>query len=249
MKIIADTHCHTLASTHAFNTVNEMASYAKKLGLAAIAITDHCPAMPDSPHIWHFANMKSWPEEMEGIRVLTGCEVNVLDHNGNIDMEDIYLAQLDWVIASFHGPAYSEVPNEQDILNAVLTIIKNPLIDVLGHMGTPEFKFDYEKVIMLCKKFNKLVEINGNSYNVRKGSSENCMEIAKLCKKYDVPIVVNSDAHICYKIAEVDGPLQMLKEIDFPSELVINGEEKRFFSYFNNKKMIKKKWLDERSHI
>ena len=247
MKIIADTHCHTIASTHAYNTVMEMAAYAKKIGLSAIAITDHGPEMPDSPHVWHFANMSTWPEEIEGIRVFTGCEVNILDREGSIDMDDLYLAPLDWVIASFHGPAYHGLPNDEDTLNAMLAVAKNPLIDVFGHAGTPSFRFDYEMLIRDCIAYDKLIELNGNSYNVRKGSSENCLEIAKLCKNHEIPVIVNSDAHICYKIASVDGPLRMLDEIDFPHELIINADRDRFFKYMDRRKKIKQKWLDERN--
>lgn len=56
MQIIADLHTHTLSATHAFNTLDEMAAKAAALGYAALAITDHGPAMPDAPHMWHFAN-------------------------------------------------------------------------------------------------------------------------------------------------------------------------------------------------
>ena len=44
MEIIADLHTHTLASTHAFNTVTEMARAAYEMGHKAIAITaPKCP--------------------------------------------------------------------------------------------------------------------------------------------------------------------------------------------------------------
>ena len=46
MQIIADLHTHTLSATHAFNTLDEMAAKAAALGYAALAITDHGPAMP-----------------------------------------------------------------------------------------------------------------------------------------------------------------------------------------------------------
>lgn len=52
MQIIADLHTHTLSATHAFNTLDEMAAKAAALGYAALAITDHGPAMPDAPHMW-----------------------------------------------------------------------------------------------------------------------------------------------------------------------------------------------------
>ena len=44
MKIIADMHTHTVASTHAYSTIKEMAEAARDAGLEYLAITDHTPA-------------------------------------------------------------------------------------------------------------------------------------------------------------------------------------------------------------
>ena len=66
MQIIADLHTHTLSATHAFNTLDEMAAKAAALGFAALAITDHGPAMPDAPHMWHFANQTALPLVLHG---------------------------------------------------------------------------------------------------------------------------------------------------------------------------------------
>ena len=53
MKLAADMHTHTVASTHAYSTITENCRAAAELGLRALAITDHYLAMPDSPHEWH----------------------------------------------------------------------------------------------------------------------------------------------------------------------------------------------------
>ena len=86
MKILLDTHTHTLASTHAYSTVLEMAKYASEAGMEAIAITDHAPAIPDGAHPWHFQNLKAIPREIYGVKILYGAEVNILDLEGNIDL-------------------------------------------------------------------------------------------------------------------------------------------------------------------
>ena len=48
MKYVADMHTHTLASGHAYNTINEMIRAASRKKLEIIGITEHAPAMPGS---------------------------------------------------------------------------------------------------------------------------------------------------------------------------------------------------------
>ena len=237
MKIFADTHCHTIASTHAYSTVVENVVAAKKKGLKAIAITDHAPAMPDAPHIWHFENLTTIPRKIDGITVLRGAEVNICDYDGGLDLSDAMLKSLDWVVASLHAPVCPP-STEENVTRTYLKIAENPYIDVIGHSGQEKFKYDYEKVIPYFKECGKIVELNEGSARVRRDSFENCIQIAKLCKKYNVPVVVNSDAHFASVVGEFTRTLDMLDEIDFPEELVINADIQRLYSYISDKRGI-----------
>ena len=67
---------------------------------------------------------------------------------------------------------------------------------------------------------------------MRRGCQENCLEIARLCKKYEVPVVVSSDAHITYQVGKFDNALAMLEEAAFPEELVVNSSKERLAAYF-----------------
>ena len=104
MKIVADTHTHTIASTHAYGTVKEMVEEAAALGLYAIAITDHGPNMPGSPRQWYFNNLNAIPSTYLGVRVLKGAEANIADFDGNLDIDEPTLKSLEWIVASIHDP-------------------------------------------------------------------------------------------------------------------------------------------------
>ena len=52
MRVEIDTHTHTLASGHAYNTLNEMAQAAADKGLKGLAITEHAPEMPGTCHLF-----------------------------------------------------------------------------------------------------------------------------------------------------------------------------------------------------
>lgn len=231
MKIIADTHCHTIASTHAYSTILENVSIASKLGLYAIAITDHARTLPGSPGRWYFENLRVIPKKIDGVYVLKGIEANILDEMGTLDIYPQEEKTIEWVVASIHNPATSLKSDINLCTEAMLNVAKDKKVNVIGHSGTESYKYDYEKVIPEFGKNGKLVEINNASFKVRPDSISNCKIIAKLCKKYEVPVILNSDSHFCTQIGNVDDAINLLEEIDFPEELIINIDEKRFESY------------------
>ena len=231
MLIQADTHCHTIASTHAYSTVLEMAKSAKEIGLKALAITDHATGMPDAPHLWHFHNIKNCvPKQIYDVNILCGSEVNVVDYEGNLDFPDKELKPLEWIVASMHIHVINPSTVE-NISKAYINLAKNPYVDVIAHCCSPRFVFDYARVLKVFKEYNKFVEINESSILNKSGTKENYVEVIRLCKKLEVPVIVNSDAHICMQVGVVPTSEQMLADQDFPKDLVINSDWDKLRDY------------------
>ena len=233
MKLAADLHVHTIASTHAYSTITEIARHAADIGLSAVAITDHGIALEDSPHIWHFEIMKSLPRELFGVRLLMGVEANV-QKGGTLDMPERILKQLDWVVASMHKST-AVMDSPADVTEAWLKVIDNPLVDLLGHIGTPRYVCDYEAVVKACAEKHKLIEINANTFRVRPESAGNCRKVAELCRRYEVPVCVDSDAHFHLHVGQPGGAGEMLEEIGFPEELILNASYDRLLAYLQNR--------------
>lgn len=241
MNIIADTHMHTTASTHAYSSLQEMVHAASLKGLYAIAITDHGINIPGAPGQWYFHNLQVVPHMLEGVLVLRGQETNIIDSDGNIDLEDDCSNDLDWIIASIHNGVYMlENPTVDAVTNSYLNIAKNPLINVIGHSGTNLYRYDYETVIPEFGRQGKLVELNEGSFKVRKTSIGNCKEIMKLCKKHSVPIIVNTDSHFSAGVGCFENSLALLQELDFPEELVVNSSVARFQAYLMEHSIVVK---------
>ncbi|MGO5096064.1 phosphatase [Agathobaculum sp. LCP25S3_E8] len=234
MQIVADLHTHTIASTHAYSTVYEMARGAKSRGLIAIGITDHGPDMGDAPHEWHFSNLDILPRQIEGVTVIRGIEFNICP-GGELDhMQAGSLKPVEFALASFHECCF-EPSTKTAHTEALEAVLQDKRVNALGHPGNANYDFDKEYIISRCNQYDKLVEINSNSFAIRKGSRENCTEIARLCKKYEVPIVVDSDSHIEYRVGCVDHALAMLEDIGFPEELVVNSSRERLDTYFRGR--------------
>lgn len=200
-----------------------------------LVTTNHAPSLVDSAHIWHFGTISDLPKVINGLKHLAGAELNVLDTRGNIDLPEYILKRLDVLIASIHSPVY--MPKSKDEHTKTwLNVIKNPYVDILGHSGHPDYQYDHETVIRAAKEADKCIEINNHSYIVRKGSREICREIALMCKKTGTKIAVSTDSHFCGDIGNFDSAVEMLKDIDFPQELIVNLNAERFIKYIENKK-------------
>ena len=235
MRAIADTHTHTIASGHAFGTIMENAAAAKAKGLRFLCVTDHTESIPDAPHELYFRGLfKMLPEEVNGVYLLSGCEVNVLDETGALDLSERTLEGLNWVIASMHTLSTKEMTVDE-CTQAWLNIAQNPNVDVMGHLGDERFPFDHERVIAACAKYNKIVEINAHSPKTRPGSVENCRVIARLCAKHRVPVVLSTDAHFPTAVGVLDVSIRLVEEINFPQELILNIDEKRFAKVLTEK--------------
>ncbi|WP_207739223.1 phosphatase [Harryflintia acetispora] len=231
---IADTHTHTVVSGHAYSTLTENLKAASERGLRFLGSTEHTGLMPHAAHEYYFTNMGVVPDELFGVHLLRGCEVNIIGNDGELDVSDKILSKLEWVIASMHIPVYQPIDFDGHT-SAWMGVLKNPQVDVLGHPGDGRYVFDYETVIKACGEYGKIVEINSHSFGNRPGSTENCRTIALLCKKYGIPVVVNSDAHFWASIGEHTNALRMLEEIGFPEELIVNADYRRFADLITEK--------------
>lgn len=224
MKYALDVHTHTIASGHAYSTLIENAKAASEKGIKVLGTTEHGISMPHSPHIWYFNNYKVLPREMYGVTMLYGTEANIIDYDGNLDMDDFTLDKLDIVIGSIHDEVY-KVGNVEENTKAFINVIESGKVDIIGHLGNPEVPVDFEEIVKCAKKNDVLIEINNSSFTTsRVGSHENCKKIASLCKKHEVMLIINSDAHFCTLIGEFTQAVNMLQSIDFPEDFIINKD-------------------------
>ncbi|MDP4182219.1 MAG: phosphatase [Bacillota bacterium] len=235
MRIVVDSHTHTISSGHAYSTVQEMAREAAGRGIEMFAITDHGPSMIGAPCPIHFANLRVIPEEIYGVRVLKGIEANIIKFDGTIDLKDEYLRRLDFVMASFHDLCIKPGTVEEHT-EAMVNALKNPLIDAVAHPGNPYFQVDIDRVVNCAKEYNKLIEINNHSFVVRKGSEKNCTEFALKCREKGVKVICGSDAHISFDVGNFDRVTALLKSIDMPEELILGSSCEEFLKYVKEKK-------------
>lgn len=238
MRYLIDTHTHTIASGHAYNTIDEMTRKANSIGLENLAITEHTPKMPGSCNMLYFTNLKILPERKYDVNRLFGCEANIVNLYGEVDMPDGLLRKMDIVIASFHIPCV-KAGSVKENTRALINAMKNPYIDIIGHPDDSRYAVDMEMVIDAAKEYQTLLELNNSSLKPngpRQGARENDIKMLELCKKKDVCITIGSDAHIEEDICNFGFAEELLEEVNFPDRLIVNKDIDLLNSYLHSYK-------------
>jgi DNA polymerase (family X) len=192
-----DVHMHTV-ETDGKNTIEEMAEAAKARDYKYMAITDHSKnlafanGLDDKRAVEHIQRIRNANEKIDGLTIFAGIEVDILP-DGDLDLSDEVLAQMDVVIASVHSVFNQEPAKMTDRL---LKAIENPNTSIIGHptgrmqLRRDAYHFDMDAVLTAAAKHKVAMELN--SYPDRLDLNDVHLRQAK---QRGVKIVINTDSH------------------------------------------------------
>ncbi len=228
-----DVHTHTIMSGHGYSTIQEMAVEASRQGLDILGITEHAPELPGACDPIYFRNLHVVPREMYGVRLLLGAELNILNHRGDISMDEDYYRHLDLRIAGIHSLCWEGGTREENT-EGMLRVVRNPWVQIISHPGDGTAELDFEPIVLASGESKTLLEINNSSLipsRKKLSARANNVEILRLCRKHGVPVILGSDAHVSFSIADYCYLWELLEETDFPAELVMNDKPDEFLAY------------------
>ena len=235
MQPLLDLHTHTIASGHAYSTIQEMARAAADKGLEILGITEHAPALPGACDPIYFRNLHVVPRLMYGVRLLMGVELNILDTSGRLDLDERHYRCCDIRVAGIHALCWQGGTRTQNT-DAMLAAIENPWTHIISHPGDGTAELDFEPIVRAAARTQTLLEINSSSLIPLRGKTQarpNNLEILRLCRKAGVPVILGSDAHISFSVADYHYALPLLAETNFPDELVMNYYPRQAMEYLN----------------
>ncbi len=237
MNIALDVHTHTIASGHAYSTLQEMVTAAAAKGLKILGITDHGPSIRGASDLVYFANFHVIPRQIGDVKLLMGAEINILNTKGDLDINEDYMRKLDIRIAGIHYHYYLG-GSVEDNTDALIKVMRNPHIDIISHPGDGSADLNFERIVQEAKETRILLEINNSSLNPNRGKENalnNNRQLLQLCKKYDVKVILGSDAHISYDVANYKYITPLLQEVEFPDALIVNDKPEWFMEYINSR--------------
>lgn len=229
---VLDIHTHTLASGHAFGTIREMAQAASEKHLQLLGISEHAPGIPGTVEPIYFSTIHVVPRTLYGVNILHGCEINV-QNDGTLSLEQKYIDRLDYAIVGIHDICYKDEGKQKNTEN-VISCMKNEKVFFVSHPDDDHTPLDYELLVKAAKEYHIALEVNNNTFR-RKSKRLNCIENYKtmlsLCMEYRSPILVSSDAHDPSLVGEFSLARELLEEVGFDENLILNTDVKKLCDF------------------
>ncbi|NPV93290.1 MAG: DNA polymerase/3'-5' exonuclease PolX [Firmicutes bacterium] len=200
-----DLHLHTDWSD-GVNQLEVMVDAARRRGYEYIAITEHSKFLTISRGLTEERLLQQVEaigkinRENPGLRVLTGIEVDILG-DGQLDLPDHVLAEVDLVIASIHS-GFRQEPER--ITRRLLAALENPNVDIVAHptgrmlARREPYAFDLELVMRTAVQTRTALEINASPDRLDLND-----EHARRFTEMGGVLAINTDAHDCRRLDDI----------------------------------------------
>ncbi|MGB9839014.1 PHP domain-containing protein [Thermovenabulum sp.] len=241
MKLFADFHTHTKYS-HGKGTVKENVCSALKKGLKAVGISEHGPNnIGVGTNLRDFERIKKEIEqlkkEFKEIDILFGCEANVISLEGDLDIPEEILQQMDYVMVGLHPQIWGKSikdtyhilienylvktinTNLQKIMKqntqALINAMERYKIDIITHPG---LHMPIDTGVLAKKAAEK-----GTALEINAGHDHTTVEYIRIAKSQGAKFALGSDAHEPERVGELSRAIKLAKEAGLTKADIINA--------------------------
>lgn len=229
-------HNHTTASDGR-NTLAEMVAAAEALGWEYLGIADHSKSsfvangLSEERLLAQVKEIRALNESRRfKTHVFTGIECDILP-DGQLDYDDVTLAQLDYVVASVHN-VFSQ--DEATMTQRIIRALEHPCTMMLGHvtgrllLRREGYRVDVPKVIDAAIAHGVIIELNANPSRLD-------MDWRHWRKAADRGLLcsINPDAHDTFGLTHVRAGINAARKAGLTRDNLLNtrplGEVRAYF--------------------
>lgn len=244
-----DLHCHSIVTKHAMCTILEILDLAKRKGLKGVAISDHHPSLAhngddyriDAPDDAHFSVFCHRFEALDNsVRLFKSIELNILDRDPWLyEASANYDDKFDFRIAGVHVLPHlfkkcDDIVKNTDAVLAAINLGDKPKFQILAHPHMKDVELDLTEIIKACKNRGIALELNNSNLLYNKTRMERAREFLEKSAFYGASISVASDAHAPHEVGLFDSSLDLLSEMNFPEELIVNRTMASFNQFIDD---------------
>ncbi|MEO6798262.1 MAG: DNA polymerase/3'-5' exonuclease PolX [Candidatus Dormibacter sp.] len=222
-----DLHTHSNWSDGR-NEIGVMARAARERGRTYIALTDHTQSLTIAGGLTperfraRSAEIDRVNAELDGIRVLSGAEVDILA-NGSLDLPDECLASLEVVVASVH--TFLDQPKDV-ITRRVIDAMRSPHVDILAHPTSRrldrrgETNLDIDAVIAEAVRTGTALEINSSPMRLDLNDTW-----ARRARQAGALLTIDTDAHYPVEYDSARFGCAIARRAGLTPDLVLNTRD------------------------
>jgi putative hydrolase len=237
----ADLHVHSLFSACGLHTILELLEHGRRIGLKAMAITDHGRAVGGHLTSVFFERFR---HPWEDIRLYKGIELNVMDERGTVDMEWQVMPFVDLLLLGVHPNIDSNRPKKIYTDMVLAALDTNPFIDILSHPNDPMYPLDYPEIAQKAKEKGMALELNNSKVLYKRSTVDDALDLVYACKEAGCLMAVNSDTHALLELGRDDEVRPLLAQAKFPEELIVNRTLETTERFIEGRRKLKKEAVD-----
>ena len=256
-----DYHIHTLYSDGKAPP-EDYITPAIDAGLDEIGFAEHLNLMHSDLHwcmdlekvpgyLEHISRLR---DSYSGIKIKTGLEVDYFPGMENETTLFLEPLKLDYVIGSVHYMGENTVDNSMDffmgkdidrlfeeyfeiVYNAVASglfdiIAHCDLVRIFGHRYSGDPGHFYSRLASMMSKYDIAFEINTNGKNRPLGEFYPDIRFLHLFREANVPVCVNSDAHLPERVGEnFDEAYKLLKDAGYGEMCIFTGRNRKMVPF------------------
>lgn len=242
MNIYGDYHTHTKYSDGK-TSIRDNFEAAKRLGLQAIAISDHGFASPKigaltrETFLEQKEKIEDLREEFSSLRIYHAIEANIIGIDGTIDLTPNDYPMLDYIIAGFHAPtrpkniesfnklylnsyfSFLARPSLQSIernTRAYISMVKKYPIAIIAHINHLT-KVDALEIAKCCADYGTMIELNAKHVELS-------YDVFEKILKTDAILIANSDGHYIDRIGRFESIEKYIENYPEAQNKIINSK-------------------------
>lgn len=241
--LFADWHTHTTYSDGK-GSITANAQAALDRGLSELAITDHAPnnlgvgiRHPAETFAAMRQEIAAWNSQQPAMQVRLGVEANLISRDGELDLPDQLLQELDPVIVSLHPlvkPANWQdgacmfLPDlvqratnlrsrrlRNENTKAMVEAVQQHHVSFVGHPGL-WIDIDTRELAEACVRRDTAIEINCSHADELAGYVQSAMPSG-------VDFVINTDAHIPANVGQQQSGIDLANRLGLEPERIRNA--------------------------
>lgn len=105
--------------------------------------------------------------------------------------------------------------------------MKNPCVKILGHSDNTHYPVNYDALARAARKPARSLRSTKlllHLMAIVATQRENCFEILRCCRKYDLPLLLSSDSHGLEHIGDFTCAAEFVHQAMFPEQLILNNQ-------------------------